>query len=104
MSKLEEELFFQIKAVKLPLPIRELKIFKNKKSRCDFVWPEKMVIVEVEGGVYTQGRHTRGKGFTNDCEKYNAATILGYRVIRVTAEHIRNGKAINWIEEILNNE
>ena len=109
MSKLEEELALQLKLAKFPTPIREYRIFSKikkaglikKKSRCDFVWPEYMLIVEVEGGIWTNGRHVRGTGFINDCEKYNEATLLGYKVLRVTAEHIKSGQALNWIEEAL---
>jgi len=101
-SKLEEELAFQIKAVKLPIPLREYRFHPKRKWRCDFVWLTEKLIVEVEGGIFNHGRHTRGIGFTNDCEKYNSATLLGYRVIRVTSTHIRSGKAVQWIEEILN--
>ena len=102
MSKLEEELAFQIKVCNLPIPIREFKFHPKRKWKSDFVWTEQKLIVEVEGGIFSNGRHTRGIGFQNDCEKYNSATCLGYRVIRVTAEHIRSGQALKWIEEILN--
>lgn len=40
-------------------------------------------LIELEGGVWSGGRHTRGKGFTEDCFKYNAAAMLGYKVIRI---------------------
>lgn len=70
--------------------------------RFDFALPEALIAIEVEGGVHTGGRHTRGKGFIQDCEKYNAATILGWRVIRVTGEHIKSGQALKWAEEIIN--
>jgi hypothetical protein len=41
------------------------------------------VLIELEGGAYTQGRHTRGSGFVEDCFKYNTAAMLGYSVIRI---------------------
>lgn len=59
------------------------------------------MIVEVEGGIYTNGRHTRGKGFEKDCEKYNWATMEGWKVIRVTKKHIDSGEALEWIEKLL---
>ncbi len=40
-------------------------------------------LIELEGGVFSGGRHTRAKGFVEDCFKYNAAAMLGYRVIRI---------------------
>jgi hypothetical protein len=43
------------------------------------------VAVELEGGVYTNGRHTRGKGFEADATKYNAAASEGWVVFRLTA-------------------
>ncbi|NIP25770.1 MAG: hypothetical protein GWN94_02580, partial [Phycisphaerae bacterium] len=52
-----------------------------KDWRFDFAYKTERVAVEVEGGVYTQGRHTRGEGFEEDCEKYNQATLLGWRVL-----------------------
>ena len=101
MSNLEELLSFQIKAAKLPSPDREYKFCPNRRWRADFCWPEDGLICEGEGGGYTNGRHTRGKGFENDCEKYNIATILGFSVLRVTASHIRSGQALNWVVAML---
>jgi len=40
-------------------------------------------LIELEGGVHSGGRHTRAKGFIEDCFKYNMAAMLGYRVIRI---------------------
>jgi len=40
-------------------------------------------------GLWSGGRHVRGNGYTKDCEKYNAASILGYIVLRYTADMIR---------------
>lgn len=100
-SPLEETLYLYMRALKIPLPEREVKFNSTKKWRYDFIWEEHMLIVEVEGGIWTNGRHVRGKGFTEDCEKYNEATLLGWKVIRVTAEHIKNGKALEWIERAL---
>lgn len=40
-------------------------------------------LIELEGGVHSGGRHTRAKGFIEDCFKYNMAAMLGYRVLRI---------------------
>ncbi len=61
-----------------------------------------MLAVEVEGGVWgAKSRHTTGAGFTADCVKYNEAALLGWTVLRVTAEHIYDGRAIDWIRRAI---
>lgn len=72
-----------------------------RKWRADFAWPEKKVLLEIEGGIYASGAHTRGKGFEEDCEKYNNAVLLGWRVIRVTGNQVKSGAALVWIESLL---
>ena len=57
-----------------------------------------MILVEVEGGVWSGGRHTRGKGYIGDMEKYNAAVVMGYQVIRFTTEQVKSGLAVQQIE------
>ena len=66
-------------------PECEYRFHPVRRWRFDFAWPTVQVAVEMEGGIWTRGRHTRGKGFEADCEKYNAATALGWRVFRCTA-------------------
>ncbi len=68
----------------LPAPVTELVFHPTRKWRFDYAWPAFKVALEVEGGVWTGGRHTRGSGFVKDLEKYNAAACLGWRIIRVT--------------------
>ena len=97
LSALEETLALHIRAVGLPEPIREYKFDPKRRWRADFAWPEIMLLVEVEGGHWTGGRHTRGAGFENDCEKYNEAALFGWRVLRLTSTHIKTGEALAWI-------
>ena len=60
-----------------------------------------IIVVEVEGGTWAKGRHTRGKGFENDCRKYNSAALLGYRVLRFTTNMVNSGEALKVIKEVL---
>lgn len=64
--------------------------FNKPRSRheFDFAWPDYKVAVEIEGGIFTKGRHTRGVGYSNDCLKYNMALALGWRVFRLTTLHL----------------
>lgn len=72
-----------------------------KDWRLDFAWPEKKLAVEVEGGVYSGGRHTRGVGFEEDAHKYNVLTLLGWRLLRFTGRAIQSGVALQSIEVAL---
>jgi very-short-patch-repair endonuclease len=71
--------------------------FCSRRWRFDFALPDKLA-VEVEGGVWAQGRHNRGAGFAADCEKYNEAVLLGWRVLRFTTDMVLDGTALSTIE------
>lgn len=101
MSLLEDKLAYQLKLVGLPEPLREFRFHPIRRWRADFCWPDNMLIVEVEGATWTNGRHNRGSGFDADCEKYAEAVIIGYRVLRITSTHLKTGQAIQWIEKLL---
>jgi hypothetical protein len=63
--------------------LREYRFDAKRLWRADYCIPDYKIIIEVEGGIWTNGRHTRSLGFLGDMEKYNAATLAGYRVYRV---------------------
>jgi hypothetical protein len=63
-----------------------------------------MLAVEIEGGTWIKGRHTTGSGFAADCAKYNRAVILGWRVLRYTADDVSNWTAATEVVELLRGE
>lgn len=97
MSQLELDLIRQIRDFGIPEPEREWP-FGHGRCRFDLAWPDYNLAVEVEGGTWMQGRHSRGTGYAKDCEKYNAATLMGWRVLRVTSDMVRNGKALTAVK------
>lgn len=78
----------------LPLgkPEREFRFHPTRKWRFDFAYPAKKIAVEIEGGIWSGGAHTRGKHFESDCEKYNTATLLGWRVFRFSGGMVERGE------------
>jgi very-short-patch-repair endonuclease len=69
---------------------REYRFNTATRHRFDFAIPEYKIALEYEGMVYAGGRHVRGKGYTNDCKKYNIAACLGWTVLRYTSDMIRD--------------
>ena len=65
-------------------PIPEYQFHPSRRWRFDYAWPLHKLALEVEGGLWTQGRHTRGAGALADLEKYSEAAIAGWRVIYAT--------------------
>ncbi len=97
MSKAEEQLAFQLDAVGIPYE-REFKFALPRKFRLDFFFSPD-VACEIDGAVWTGGRHTRGAGVLADCEKFALAAAQGIRIVRVTPEHVKDGRALEWIEK-----
>ena len=80
-------------------PTPEFQFHPVRKWRFDFCWVNQKVACELDGGVYTNGRHVRGKGFENDIEKLNVAVLNGWKVLRFTTRML-NTDPITCIEQI----
>lgn len=75
--------------------VKEFMFHDTRKWRFDYAIPihdgrHTKVAIEVDGGIWTGGRHIRPKGMLNDNEKFNAAAILGWRIIKVTPDALMN--------------
>jgi very-short-patch-repair endonuclease len=97
----EETLALHLRANRLEGWEREYRFHATRKWRVDFAWPERKLAVEVEGGTWSGGRHTRGAGFEADLEKYQALTLAGFRLLRFSTAQVVDGRAINVILELL---
>jgi len=73
-----------------------------RKWRIDYAIIQEKIAIEVEGGAYIKGRHTRPAGFIADMEKYNELTRAGWRLIRVTPKELMTMKTINLIKDLIN--
>ena len=120
MSKLEQDLLFQIEAMRLQLPVQQYRFAREiignapgirrrlaeerlKDWRFDFAWPPQRFAVEVEGITKDgSGRHQRAAGMRQDIEKYHWALYHGWTVYRTDRDLIKNGHAVLLIEHHLN--
>lgn len=76
-----------------PLLTPEHKFHPKRKWRFDYAHLRAKIAIELDGGIFSNGRHNRASGFLKDCEKLNAAAAEGFRVFRlatgmVTPENI----------------
>jgi hypothetical protein len=89
----------------IPEPVREFKFAKaltpSRQWRFDYAWVDAKVALEVEGGVWIEGRHSRGKGMIEDMQKYNTATLNGWRVLRVTPDKLTDVSTLRMIGAVL---
>jgi very-short-patch-repair endonuclease len=99
-SPLEATLGQHMRAAGLT-PEREYRFHPTRRWRFDFAFTEQKLAVECEGGSWVNGRHVRGAGFEADTEKYNAAAMQGWTVLRFTSRMIKSGEALKQIEQVL---
>lgn len=78
----------------------EHRFYEGRRWRFDFAHVQSKTAVEVEGGVWSGGRHTRGSGYSADCEKYNQATHSGWAVFRLTGAMITAPELIKIMQYI----
>ena len=81
--------------------VTEFRFHPKRRFRFDFAWPGTKLAVEVDGGTWIGGRHTRGAGFERDCRKINLGVVAGWRVLRFTADMVHSGEALTVIKEAL---
>jgi very-short-patch-repair endonuclease len=79
------------RAYGLPDPVPEYRFHPIRRWRFDLAWPTAKVAVEIDGAIWTQGRHSRAFGIMADNEKINEAQKMGWRVFRFTPQQYNKG-------------
>lgn len=87
----------------LPRPVPEYRFALDlgRQWRFDFAWPNSHLALEIDGGAFIHGRHHRPAGFIEDCVKLNEAVVLGWRVLRVTPQQVKDGTALDFVGRAL---
>ena len=97
-------LVLQCRALGLPEPVLELRFHPPRKWRIDAAFPAHWLAVEIEGGAWVNGRHTRSSGYLADIEKYNQMALDGWFLLRFTPQQVENGEAVQAIAQFLQDE
>lgn len=77
-------------------PKREYKFCPHRDWKVDFAWVRHLIALEIEGGVWTGGRHVSPAGFLDDLQKYNELSLRGWRLLRATPDQVRDESAL-WL-------
>lgn len=98
------------RAIGLPSPTPEYQFALPRKWAFDWCWPDRMLALEVEGGLYGRGKacpvcHRKAPGahssierMVKDLEKYNEAALLGWRVLRGQPDDLKTGAVFGLLE------
>lgn len=90
VSELEEQFanLWRILAPEAPEPQRQVRFASDREFTLDFAWIPYLVFLEVQGGTFTAGRHSRGTGQRDDATKNNLAVKMGWRPFYATTDMI----------------
>lgn len=88
------------KAFGIPQPTREYR-FCERRWRVDYAWVDAKVALEIEGGIWEQGRHNRPVSMIKEMAKYNRLSVLGWRLIRCTPQDVKDGSIFETVRQAL---
>lgn len=101
MSDLEELFAFQLTALGLTGFQREVQVVPGRRFKFDFYFPEHHLCIEIQGGVWSGGKHGRPVGIARDYEKLNLCTKYGLRLLQFDTKTIKSGEAVGLVEQII---
>ncbi len=69
---------------------KEFKFHDTRKFRFDYCIPKKSIAIEYEGIFSSKSSHTNVMGYSANLDKYNLATLHGWRLLRYSAINYMN--------------
>ena len=90
-----------LKSHGIPEPTYELKFHPVRRWRFDLAWESQQVALEVQGGVWTNGRHSRGAAMLKEWEKLNTAAALGWRMLYCQPKDLCTMQTVEQIKDAL---
>lgn len=120
-ARFEREFAFQIRSHALPAPFSYINSagdlsyqfsfateadavgVEARKFRADFAWPSYTLLVEIQGGIWLRGggAHSHPKDIERDIIRQQYAALLGYFVLPITTDQVKNGHGIEWLQRVL---
>lgn len=100
-SSLERQAAMLFAAHGLPPWEREYLFHPTLKYRFDYAWPDHRVALEIQGGTYVAGAHSRGRRQRSDFEKCNAAVLLHWRLFYADTDMVTTGVIVDTLKEVL---
>ena len=89
------------KAQGIPEPTFEYKFHPVRRWRADLCWIPQKLILEVQGGIFIQGRHSRGAAMLKEWEKLNTACGMGYRFLFCQPKDLMGAETVEQIKTAL---
>lgn len=80
---------------------REYRFHKTRMWRFDYAIPDLKIAIEVDGGIWKNGRHNRPVGYINDLDKFNTAATMGWLVLKVIPDGKFTNKCLNYIDSAI---
>jgi very-short-patch-repair endonuclease len=77
--------------------VSECRFHDERMWRFDFAFPPGKLAIEVDGGIWTAGRHSGGQGQIDDMEKMNNAVALGWQVLHFTPQQVNGPEAFRFL-------
>jgi very-short-patch-repair endonuclease len=87
----------------LPEPVFEWRFHPTRKWRLDLAFIDQRVCLEVQGGIFIQGRHSRGAAMLKEWEKLNTLATMGWRVLYCQPKDVCTTEIIELIRMCLKN-
>jgi len=85
----------------LPEPVSEYVFHPTRRWRLDFAWPDVRLGLEIQGGLFVHGRHTRGAALRREHEKLNELAVAGWRVVFVVPEQLTQAATYTLLRRAL---
>lgn len=84
--------------------VKEYRFHPTRQWRFDYAIPDLRIAIEIDGGIWINGRHNRASGYLGDMEKFNAAATLGWVVLKFTPQEQYSQKTLELITQTIANK